>query len=79
MTYKNLLQILKTIGFIKIATMGSHVMLQHPNYPQRITIPLSSSKKEIPAGTLAAIKKIVIEAGIISKEELNKQLLINSQ
>lgn len=69
MTFEIAIEKLKAIGFVQIAETGSHVMLKHPNYAQRITLPVLSSGKKLSPGTFITIQKIIVEAGIATKEE----------
>jgi predicted RNA binding protein YcfA (HicA-like mRNA interferase family) len=74
-TSGKLIKTLTDAGFVEVARKGSHVLLQHPDHKQRIALPISSPKKDLPMGIVRTILKVVIEAGIISKQELERTLL----
>lgn len=74
MTSEDLINNLKALGFIEVRRIGSHVMMKHPNYTQKVTLPIHSSRK-LPIGTIKAILKVIVEAGVISKEEANNKIL----
>ncbi len=64
---KELVRILKSIGFVEVRTKGSHLIMKKPD-DYLVVIPLHN--KEIPTGTLLAI---ISDAGL-NKEEFIKLL-----
>lgn len=58
-TPKHLIEKLKTLGFMKDHTTGSHVIFYHPKTGNRAVVPYHL--KDIPKGTLLSLLR---EAGI---------------
>ncbi|WP_434575038.1 type II toxin-antitoxin system HicA family toxin [Pseudomonas sp. Z3-6] len=60
MQSRQLIKELETAGWVLDRVTGSHHMFKHPNRPQ--TVPVPHPKKDLPIGTVRAIKKL---AGLI--------------
>jgi len=56
MKYSELFRILKKEGWIEIRQRGSHVLLEHPDKNEQLTVPFHASK-EVKKGLLTAILK----------------------
>ncbi len=67
-TSKELVKILKSLGFQLDHSTGSHFVFYNPKNKRRVVVPYH--KKDLPKGTLMSI---IREAGI-NKEELNNKL-----
>lgn len=52
---KELLRLLKEDGWVKKTQKGSHLQLEHPTKPGKVTIPIH--RGDIPKGTLNSILK----------------------
>lgn len=57
MKYNELFRILKKDGWIEIRQKGSHVILQHPQKTEQLTVPFHAGK-EVKKGLLTAILKL---------------------
>ncbi|MDW5416814.1 type II toxin-antitoxin system HicA family toxin [Iodobacter sp. CM08] len=55
MTSTELIKLLMTDGWYKVATKGSHHQYKHPTKQGRVTVP--HPKKDLPIGTINSIKK----------------------
>lgn len=60
MQSKQLIRELEAVGWFLDRVTGSHHMFKHPIHPQ--TVPVPHPKKDLPIGTVRAIKK---RAGLI--------------
>ena len=56
MKYNELFRLLKKDGWIEIRQKGSHVILEHPEKQEQLTVPFHASK-EVKKGLLTAILK----------------------
>ena len=56
MKYNELFRLLKKDGWIEIRQKGSHVILEHPEKQEQLTVPFHASK-EVKKGLLIAILK----------------------
>lgn len=56
MNSKELIQLMLRAGWIKDSQKGSHAQFVHPTKKGKVTVPVHG-KKDIPIGTLKAIKK----------------------
>lgn len=56
MKYSELFRILKKEGWIEIRQRGSHVLFEHPDKNEQLTVPFHASK-EVKKGLLTAILK----------------------
>jgi predicted RNA binding protein YcfA (HicA-like mRNA interferase family) len=74
MTSEELIKFLKSHGFAEIARKGTHSLFKNPNHEQRIALPILSNKRNLSVGMVRAIAKILDEAGIANKEELESML-----
>ena len=64
MNYTELFRLLRKDGWVVLRGKGSHIILQHPTKPEKLTIPNHASK-EVKKGLLCAILK---QAGISTKK-----------
>jgi predicted RNA binding protein YcfA (HicA-like mRNA interferase family) len=71
-TSKKLIAALKSLGFVEKSRLGSHIFLTHPDYRQRVVLPVTSSKKPLSPALVLTVSKVITEAGIVSKEDLEK-------
>jgi predicted RNA binding protein YcfA (HicA-like mRNA interferase family) len=69
-TSQKLIKSLKSLGFVERARKGSHIILEHPGYKQRVALPAVSPKKQLSQAVISTISKVITEAGVISKEDL---------
>jgi len=74
-TSEALIKELKSLGFVEIAKKGGHLILEHPGYKQRIALPIASPNKELTLNIIITIAKVLIEAGIVSKGDLEGRIL----
>jgi predicted RNA binding protein YcfA (HicA-like mRNA interferase family) len=58
MKYNELFRLLKKDGWFEVRQKGSHVILQHPERSEQLTVPYHSGK-EVKKGLLVAILKQV--------------------
>jgi predicted RNA binding protein YcfA (HicA-like mRNA interferase family) len=56
MKYNELFRLLKKDGWFEVRQKGSHVILQHPERSEQLTVPYHSGK-EVKKGLLVAILK----------------------
>ncbi|WP_145133633.1 MULTISPECIES: type II toxin-antitoxin system HicA family toxin [unclassified Pseudomonas] len=56
MQSRQLIKELEAAGWVLDRVTGSHHMFKHPNNPQ--TVPVPHPKKDLPIGTVRAIKKL---------------------
>ncbi len=56
MKYNELFRLLKKEGWFEVRQRGSHVIFQHPNRLEQLTVPFHSGK-EVKKGLLVAILK----------------------
>lgn len=56
MKYNELFRILKMEGWVEVRQKGSHVIMQHPTKPEKLTVPYHAGK-EVKKGLLTAILK----------------------
>lgn len=59
MESRDIIGVLETAGWQRVATKGSHFQFKHPTRPGRVTVP--HPKRDIPPGTLRSIEK---QAGV---------------
>jgi predicted RNA binding protein YcfA (HicA-like mRNA interferase family) len=64
MKYNELFRLLKKDGWNEIRQKGSHVIMEHPEKQEQLTVPYHASK-EVKKGLLTAILK---QAGIKTKK-----------
>lgn len=69
----DLLALLKSLNFKEIRQHGTHLILRNDEFNSVITFP-QKSKKEVPKFLIAAIKRNLIENGIITQEQFNDYL-----
>ena len=56
MKYSDLFKLLKMNGWSEVRQKGSHIIMQHPTNPNRLTVPFHAGK-EVKTGLLKAILK----------------------
>jgi predicted RNA binding protein YcfA (HicA-like mRNA interferase family) len=56
MNARQVLQVLKSDGWIEVRSKGSHLQLKHPTKPGLVTLPMHGAK-DIKPGTLASIER----------------------
>jgi len=56
---REIIRVLEADGWRKVAQKGSHIQLEHPAKPGRVTVPHPS--RDIPPGTLRSIE---LQAGL---------------
>lgn len=66
-------KILFKMGFEKRATRGSHHVFSHPDSKAIVLLP--SQSRHMRMAHLSAVRRTVIEQGILSKEEVDKLLM----
>ena len=53
---KKTVRLLQNLGWLIVATEGSHVQMRHPEKPVRVTVPLHGNE-DLPIGTYLSIMR----------------------
>ena len=72
-SYRGLERILLDMGFLKKELRGSHRLFSYPNSDIRIVLPIVP-RMQVPNSQIAAVRRTIIENGIMTLEEFEKLL-----
>ena len=72
--HKNLVKLLKNIGFIEMRTSGVHLIFSYPQRGAKVVIKRMKPNEIVPQFIFASVKRTIKDKGIATEEKIEYEL-----